>query len=212
MSEICNTLHQVINQQERFYILFNSDKIPKNGIYILFEVGETAHNVDRIVRVGTHTGMNQLKSRLRQHFMNENKDRSIFRKNIGRALLNKVQDPFLEQWNLDLTTREAKEQYERFIDSQKQQEVKKEVSDYIQNYFSFIVFQVDDKSKRLTLESKIISTVSLCNDCHATNSWLGLDAPNKKIRECGLWLVNALLSKMELEELIKQIEFQFTTL
>ena len=129
--------------------------------------------------------MNQLKSRLRQHFVNENKDRSIFRKNIGRALLNKVQDPFLEQWNLDLTTREAKEQYERFIDSQKQQEVEKEVSDYIQNYFSFLVFQVDDKPKRLTLESKIISTVSLCNDCHATNSWLGLDAPNKKYGKAG---------------------------
>jgi len=31
--------------------------------------------------------------------VNENKDRSIFRKNIGRALLNKDNDPFIEQWN-----------------------------------------------------------------------------------------------------------------
>ena len=41
--------------------------------------------------------------------MTENKDRSIFRKNIGRAILNKNQDPFLGQWELDLTTRKAKD-------------------------------------------------------------------------------------------------------
>ena len=32
------------------------------------------------------------------------KDRSIFRKNIGRAILNKNNDSFLEIWNLDFTT------------------------------------------------------------------------------------------------------------
>jgi hypothetical protein len=36
---------------------------------------------------------------LKEHFVNENKDRSIFRKNIGRALLNKDNDYFIEQWN-----------------------------------------------------------------------------------------------------------------
>ena len=41
--------------------------------------------MDRIVRIGTHTGENQLRSRLMQHFVKENKNRSIFRKNIGRC-------------------------------------------------------------------------------------------------------------------------------
>jgi len=76
---------------------FCEDQIPLNGIYILFEKGELAHNTDRIVRIGTHTGINQLRSRLKQHFIVENKDRSIFRKNIGRALLNKNHDDFINQ-------------------------------------------------------------------------------------------------------------------
>jgi hypothetical protein len=74
---------------------------PLNGIYILFEKGETAHDTNRIVRVGTYPGDKQLRSR--QHFLVENKDRSIFRKNIGRALLRRGQDPFLPLWELDRT-------------------------------------------------------------------------------------------------------------
>ena len=101
MSENCNTLHQWFNKMNKFTFPFDKKDIPKNGIYILFERGETAHSTNRIVRVGTHTGQNQLCSRLLQHFLKENKDRSIFRKNIGRALLNKNKDPFLKQWELD---------------------------------------------------------------------------------------------------------------
>jgi len=85
--------------------------------------GELAHSVDRIVRIGTHTGENQLCSRLFQHFLTENKDRSIFRKNIGRALLNKDKDLFLEKWEIDLTTRDAKKLYSDSIDFEKQKEV-----------------------------------------------------------------------------------------
>ena len=111
MSEICNEVHHLFNELERFRFPFDVDKIPSNGIYILFEVGEQAHGIDRIVRIGTHTGNNQLRSRLQQHVVKENKDRSIFRKNIGRALLNRTKDPFMEQWEWDLTTRKAKETY-----------------------------------------------------------------------------------------------------
>jgi len=47
---------------------------------------------------------------LYQHYhVNENKDRSIFRKNIGRALLDKNKDPYLKIWELDLTYRRNKE-------------------------------------------------------------------------------------------------------
>ena len=69
-----------------------SKKIYKNGVYILFEKNESGHNGDRIVRIGSHTGNDNLVKRLEEHFLKENKDRSIFRKNIGRALLNKNSD------------------------------------------------------------------------------------------------------------------------
>ena len=108
MSKNCEKLHKFFNNMERLKFPFDENKIPLNGIYILFEKGEKAHDVDRIVRVGTHTGQNQLRSRLKQHFINENKDRSIFRKNIGRALLNKNKDPFLEQWECPLLVTEIK--------------------------------------------------------------------------------------------------------
>lgn len=192
MSDKCQLLHQYFNRLEKLSFPFVDKKIPQNGIYILFEKGEYAHNTDRIVRVGTHTGNNQLRSRLHQHFLKENKDRSIFRKNIGRALLNKRKDHFLEQWELDLTTKKAKEKYSSSIDFDKQKEIEKEVTKYIQNNFSFVVFQVDEKDKRLEIEQKLISTISLCNECVPSEDWFGYYSPKKKIRESGMWLVNGL--------------------
>ncbi|MDP2672744.1 MAG: hypothetical protein Q8O84_02945 [Nanoarchaeota archaeon] len=171
---------------------FNEQEIPENGIYILFEKGEFAHSTNRIVRIGTHTGNNKLRSRLKEHFVNENKDRSIFRKNIGRALLNKNNDPFLKQWELDLTTKKSKEKYFKNVDFKKQKETEKRVTKYIQDNVSFVVFQVDDKNKRLEIESKIISTVSLCDECKSSKNWLGNFSPKEKIKESGLWNIKEL--------------------
>jgi hypothetical protein len=178
----------------------------------LFEKEEFAHSTNRIVRIGTHTGNNKLRSRLFQHFLNENKDRSIFRKNIGRALLNKDKDQFLKQWELDLTTKNAKEQYSNSVDFKKQKEVEKKVTKYIQDNFSFVVFQIDDKEKRLEIESRIISTVSLCDECKPSENWLGLFSPKEKIRKSGLWLVNELWKTplsdkdmIELKYLLKKV-------
>ena len=53
MSDLCHRLHQLVNGMERFRFPFDESRIPRNGIYILFEAGERAHSGDRIVRVGT---------------------------------------------------------------------------------------------------------------------------------------------------------------
>ena len=86
---------------------------------MLFDSREIALGTDRIVRVGTYTGRKQFRFRLEQHFIKKSKDRSIIRKNIGRALLNRDQDSFLEQWEIDLTTHTAKQAYSALIDSKK---------------------------------------------------------------------------------------------
>ena len=201
MSNTCNHLHNLFNSLPKHKFPFNIKEIPLNGIYILFEKNELAHNTNRIVRIGTHTGNNQLRSRLNQHFVNENKDRSIFRKNIGRAILNKNNDSFLKSWELDLTTK-ASRILNNPIDFNKQKQVEKEVTKYIQENFSFAVFEVKNKEERLKLESKIISTISQCNECKPSLNWLGLFSPKEKIRNSGLWLVNELnkepLSEKEL--------------
>lgn len=192
MPETCHRLHCLLGGLERFRYPFDVSKLPRNGIYVLFEAGEHGHSTDRIVRVGTHTGESQFQSRLKQHFVNENKDRSIFRKNIGRALLNKDQDPFLPQWEIDMTTRDAKNKFALTIDFAKQAEMEQRVTAYIQENFQFVVLREDSKERRLELEAKIISTVSLCGICGPTPNWLGLKSPKQKIREGGLWLVNEL--------------------
>jgi len=205
----CDSLHKWTNSLPAFRFPFDAFQIPSNGIYFLFEKGEVAHGVNRIVRVGTHTGNNQLQSRLRQHFLAENKDRSIFRKNIGRALLNRELDPFLAFWEVDLTSRLMKQRYIG-ADLDKQKETERRVSIYIRDNFSFVVVRIDDKAQRLMLESKLISTVSLCQGCKPSDRWLGLFSPKPKIRESGLWLVNELykepLSDSELEGLIRSAE------
>ena len=141
---------------------------------------------------------------LSSHFMKENKDRSIFRKNIGRAILSKKDDSFLEQWNWDLTTRANKDKYSSLVDFEKQKSIEEEVSQYIKNNFSFAIFEVKSKTDRLNFESKLISTISLCEDCKSSSQWLGQSSPIHKIKESGLWLVQGLYkTPLDLDELEK---------
>lgn len=191
-SNLCDDLHGWANRLELFSFPYNESEIPENGIYILFEKGELGHGGNRIVRIGTHTGANQLRSRLRQHFLASNKDRSIFRKNIGRCLLNKMSDSYLSVWELDMTTKLARDSHGKKLDNAKQKNIEEEISKYMRKNFFFGVLQVDDKDERLSLESKIISTVSLCAECKPSNKWLGLSSTKEKIKASGLWLVNEL--------------------
>lgn len=206
MNQVCEKLHHYVNCIHRFTFPIIEHLLPNNGVYILFQKNEPGHGHDRIVRVGAHTGMNQLRSRLKQHFIQENKDRSIFRKNIGRCLLHSEKHPYLEVWEKDLTTRKMKNVYGHLVDSPFQQMVEKRITLFLQENFSFCVIQEDDKDRRLWLESKIISTVSQCNECGPSSMWLGLHSPKEKIRESGLWQVNELYKEPFIEHEWKAIE------
>lgn len=96
MSIYCSEIHEIVKKMKRIRFPFEREIIPKNGIDILFEINELGHSGERIVRIGSHTGDGKLRTRLKEHFLVENKDRSIFRKNIGRALLNNSNDDFLK--------------------------------------------------------------------------------------------------------------------
>ena len=188
----CGQVHSYLGSLPRHRFPFDPDKLPANGIYVLFEQGESAHGSDRIVRIGTHRGQGQLPSRLREHFVNENKDRSIFRKNIGRALLHRERSPLLDQWELDLTTRKAREQHNDQIDSSAMRQIEQRVSGYIRERLSFAVIPVDVKEARMRLETGLIATINNCPDCRPTSDWLGRHSPKSRIRESGLWLVQGL--------------------
>lgn len=206
MSDACRTLHRWANTLPRLNASYAEETIPKNGIYLVFESGEHAHGVDRIVRVGTHTGNNNLAKRLHEHLFKPNKDRSIFRKHIGRCLL--AGDPFLEQWNFDLTSRANKIKYGDLVDRTRLQEIEVRVSEYIGKHLEFVVFPVAEKETRLELEKALLATIFCCPECRPSDSWLGLRHQTASIRK-GLWNVQGFgsrpLSVAEVESLADRI-------
>lgn len=189
MNCICSEIHAIADGLERHSFPYAIDEIPSNGVYLLFERGELAHGGDRIVCVGTHTGQGNLQSRLKEHFHTENKDRSIFRKNIGRSLLNKRDDAFIAYWDICLTSRKAKGQHFGEIDIDYQKSVEREVSEYIRSNVSFCVIPkgVSTKAERVIMKRALIYAISLCPDCTHSLQWLGLNSTKPKIICSGLW-------------------------
>lgn len=206
MSRECIKLHELVKNKRVHNFPYNEKEIPTNGIYILFERGEASHGGDRIVRIGTHTGKDQLRSRLRQHFLIEKKDRSIFRKNIGRAILNRDNDPYLEKWELDITSSQAKAKFGRIIDKAYQQFIESKVTKYIQENFFFCVLELGDKEERMMMESRLISTVSGCKICGSSPKWLGNFSPVDKIRQSGMWQVQELYKQPLTESELARLE------
>jgi hypothetical protein len=207
MNSISLEIHELFNNLRRYTFPFSDFKseIPRNGVYIIFERGERFQNLDRIVRVGTHTGNDQLFSRLNQHFIKENKNRSIFRKNIGRCILNKTGNTYLRLWELDTTSRADKEKHSKLLDMNFEKQVEKQISNYIQTNLSFCVFRVEEREQRLFWETKIASTLAQSDELKPSPNWLGKCSPKDKIRDSGLWQVNGLnsecFSKQKFDEL-----------
>lgn len=186
----CARLHEMAAALPKVTFPLEPGSIPASGVYILFEQGESGHAGERIVRIGTHRGPNNLAARLNEHFLKENKDRSIFRKNIGRALLNRDNDPFLSQWELDLTTTAAKALHGLNVDFERQQAIESAVTAYMRTNFRVAVIPCVDE--RLVWEAALISIVSNCEECGPSDEWLGRYSPKVKIRLGGLWLEQGL--------------------
>lgn len=187
--ELCLNLHRLFNNMQR-YDYSTIDEIPfTNGIYIMFEKGESYRGYDRIVRVGTHTSDNRLKKRLKDHFLKENKDGSIFRKNIGKAILNKNRHPYLNVWNLD--TKKATDKY----DAEFQHKIEKQISTYLKNNITFTCFRVDTKVDRLRLEEGIIALLNSSSSFVSSENWRGRFSPINDIAKSGLWLREGLNGK-----------------
>lgn len=195
IDDACGRLHSIVGGLPAFPFPALADRLPRNGLYVLYEKDECGHGGRRIVRIGSHTGSGNLPKRLAEH-TTANKDRSIFRKNLGRALLNRSGDPFLEQWNWDLTTKANRERYEPLLDKVRQRSVENEVTAYVMDSFAFSVLPVDDRATRLGLERAMIATVAQCRHCRASVGWLGNSSPVESIRTSGLWLKQHLVGPM----------------
>jgi len=142
-------IHKLFNSLQIYKFPFDVNVLPQNGIYIMFETAEKFGNLDRIVRIGTHTGRNNFRNRLTEHYINENKNRSVFRKNIGRALLNKDSDPYIKTWEIDFTDSENKEVLGYLRNTEYERILEERVSEYIHKNITFTVIEIENKQQRL---------------------------------------------------------------
>lgn len=192
----CERLHELAWKARRYRYdpLWEKD-MPAHclsGLYLLCEDGERFHGGDRIVRIGTHTGSGNLMQRLMEHYITENHHRSIFRKHIGRALLNKRSDPYLEAWNTDFTTRKSRESLGHMRDMTREVEIEREVSSYLRQHTSFCLISEPDAHARKALERGLIALLAQETACVPSADWLGLWATDSRISESGLWNIQGL--------------------
>ena len=193
-------LHDIFNVLRRFSYPYQKKRgkewiVPRNGIYVFFEKGEVYTNPqgylqDRIVRVGIHTKDsergNRLFSRLDQHFRG-NMNASSFRKYVGDSLQNKQKQPITD--------------------------IEKEVSTYMRENFSFVVFEVETEEERKKWEKKLISTLGQAGKkgiIESSKNWLGRNSSNTNVKTSGLWQdddMNGIsLNLKELEQLLQIIQ------
>jgi hypothetical protein len=212
MSEKCEWLHTQLEHRRTVKYPFSLETLPENGVYFFYELGEAwGHGGDkpRIVRVGTSKDGN-FQSRIAEHYlldetkMNFNAqrsaphDRSIFRKNIGRALLNKHKDNYLNVWELDFTSHKAREEHASQRHIEKEKKIESEITQLLRNKFSFKYIELDSRTPRMGksgLESALIGTLAHCPLCKASEDWLGKYSPKPQICEGKLWLVQHLSAK-----------------
>ncbi len=219
MTDSCKRLHELAGNLETLRWPFPAHKLPPNGIYFFYEEGETwghGGKHPRMVRVGTHRDGN-FSSRMADHFVDDPrkleltktrpapKDRSIFRKNLGRALLNQASDPYLRIWDIDFTSRATRDRDGHRRDLVKEQAIEQQVSQLLRERFTLRWIAVEGEARRMGtmgLERRLIGTLSACRECGPSSNWLGVFSPKPKIAESGLWLEQHLstpsLSKDEL--------------
>lgn len=206
----CAWLHNILESCLLISYPFDSEQLPLNGIYFFYEKGETnAHNGHLgIVRVGTHKG-NNFRSRISEHYLlngmedfNKDspapKDRSIFRKNLGRALLNKMNPAYLPIWEKDFTTPKEREKHKNKRNIVVEMQIENQITKILRETFSFRFIEIADQEQRMGkkgLESRFIGTLSHCRLCKPSSQWLGNFSPKKQIRESGLWLIQHLSSE-----------------
>jgi len=209
MSEKCKWLHEALEELPLIKYPFKLELLPLSGIYFFYEKGEIwGHGGKklRIVRIGTHRG-NNFRNRISEHFLiNERKmdfdkskpkpsDRSIFRKNLGRALLNRNKDPYLKVWEIDFLPRNNRVGCGGLRNIKKEKSIERQITEILRNGFFFRFIILENEDERIGskgLESKLIGTVSGCTRCKPSVSWLGNYSPKKQIRASGLWLTQHL--------------------
>lgn len=153
MSQACKWLHNQLESLSAVRYPFNVNQLPQNGIYFFYENGERSNHGDgdrpRIVRIGTHKDGN-FRTRISEHFLLTEKkmqfseinskpsDRSIFRKNIGRAILCKESDhDYLKIWEVDFTISKNRNDKRMLRNIEREREIESRITKLLRDNFQF---------------------------------------------------------------------------
>jgi hypothetical protein len=208
LSEKCRWLHEHLQLLPIFKYPFDLKLLPTNGIYFFYEEDENSDHGDgilkpRIVRIGTHKE-NNFRTRISEHFLlNESRmkftlinpkpsDRSIFRKNIGRALLNKQKDfDYLKVWDIDYISHIKRTKSSQLRNIDKEKNIESQITSLLCKTFYFRVIPLVGQEKRIGktgMESRLIGTVARCKLCNQSKNWMGKYSPIPRIKGGKLWL------------------------
>lgn len=155
----------------------------------MFEKGERYSTFDRIVRVGSHTGVNRLHDRIDEHFIACNHRDSVFRKHLGRCFLTvDEKTDYIPMWDLDIKSRVNKERNYSKIDWVTEEKYERKVTDYIREAFSFVVIpNLTEEQLRCRLEKGLIATLAQAPEKISSTKWFGLNHPDHKVKASKLW-------------------------
>ena len=164
-SIVCYKLHKLFNAMPRYkWDTINTFGFD-SGIYIIFEVGKSYCGMDRIVRVGTHRSDGRLRGRLEDHYITENNDGSIFRKNIGRSILNENKHSYLNVWT------KSSSRSDSGYNQAPQDKIETQATKYMRENFTFTCFPVDTNAERSRLELGIIAALNKDESFTASPNW-----------------------------------------
>lgn len=203
-----NKLTKLFNQSKRYKYPYEDSEISKNGIYIMFEKGETHSDFDRVVRIGSHTGKNRLLERIDEHYIGDDHRDSIFRNHLGRCFLTiDKRTDYIKYWDLKNKKREDKANNLGKINRDFETRYENRVSDYIKSNFTFIIIpNLTDEVKRIRLEKRLIATFAQAEGKTISENWLGKFHPDSKISNSGLWNIQGIKGLSLTEEDIIYIE------
>lgn len=204
-------LHEHFNSLPRHSFPFDKNKISNNGIYILFEKGETVNQFERIVRIGSHDGNNQLVKRLGDHFLSDKQRNSIFRKHVGRCLLTKNNDSYINSWNLPFKKKVDKAKNELLVNLEYEKRYEEEITTYIRTNISFcIIPDMVTKQQRNRWEEGLIALLAQSAHKISSKTWLGNIHPDRTISQSRLWNIEHVngqpLTKEEFDDIVGQTQ------
>lgn len=211
MSSRYDDLHSQLNRIARHKFPYIESEISKNGIYVMFEEGETYKTFSRIVRLGSHTGANRLFERIDEHYIGNDHRDSIFRKHLGRCFLTvDGKEDYIDKWDLKIKKKEDKAKNISKIDFQLEKRYEEQITEHIQKSFSFVIIPgLTDETKRLRLEEGLIATLAQAPGRMSSNHWLGNLHPDDRIRNSKLWNIQHLsdppLTDDETAEILQKI-------